>query len=45
MTRRRSPRRCAKLHEQGIAFTVDVLGETVVSEAEADQYAQRYLDV
>ena len=32
-----------KLHEQGIAFTVDVLGETVVSEAEADQYAQRYL--
>ena len=32
-----------KLHEQGIAFTVDVLGEAVVSEAEADQYAQRYL--
>jgi RHH-type transcriptional regulator, proline utilization regulon repressor / proline dehydrogenase / delta 1-pyrroline-5-carboxylate dehydrogenase len=30
-------------HYQGIAFTVDVLGETVVSEAEADQYAQRYL--
>src|SRR5882724_11269102 len=34
-----------KLHEQGIAFTVDILGETVVSEAEADQYAQRYLDL
>ena len=30
-------------HYQGIAFTVDVLGETVVSEAEADQYSQRYL--
>ena len=28
-----------KLHEQGIAFTVDVLGEAVVSEAEADEYA------
>jgi len=34
-----------KLHKQGIAFTVDVLGEAVVSEAEADQYAQRYLDL
>jgi RHH-type proline utilization regulon transcriptional repressor/proline dehydrogenase/delta 1-pyrroline-5-carboxylate dehydrogenase len=34
-----------KLHEQDIAFTVDILGEAVVSEAEADQYAQRYLDL
>jgi RHH-type proline utilization regulon transcriptional repressor/proline dehydrogenase/delta 1-pyrroline-5-carboxylate dehydrogenase len=34
-----------KAHEQGIAFTVDVLGEAVVSEAEAVQYAQRYLDL
>lgn len=34
-----------KIHEQDIAFTVDVLGETVVSEAEADQYAKRYLDL
>lgn len=34
-----------KLHEQGIAFTVDILGETVVSEAEADAYAKRYLDL
>ncbi|MGA2867220.1 MAG: proline dehydrogenase family protein [Verrucomicrobiota bacterium] len=34
-----------RLHEQGIAFTVDILGETVVSEAEADQYARRYLDL
>ena len=34
-----------KLHEQDIGFTVDVLGEAVVSEAEADQYARRYLDL
>jgi RHH-type transcriptional regulator, proline utilization regulon repressor / proline dehydrogenase / delta 1-pyrroline-5-carboxylate dehydrogenase len=34
-----------KLHEQEIAFTVDILGETVVSESEADQYAKRYLDL
>src|ERR1043166_1319698 len=34
-----------KLHEEDIAFTVDILGETVVSEAEADQYAQRYLEL
>ncbi len=34
-----------KSHEQGIAFTADILGEAVVSEAEADQYAQRYLDL
>jgi len=34
-----------KLNDQDTAFTVDVLGETVVSEAEAGQYAQRYLDL
>jgi RHH-type transcriptional regulator, proline utilization regulon repressor / proline dehydrogenase / delta 1-pyrroline-5-carboxylate dehydrogenase len=34
-----------RLHQRGIGFTVDVLGEAVVSEAEADQYAQRYLDI
>lgn len=34
-----------KLRAKGIAFTADVLGETVVSEAEADQYAKRYLDL
>src|SRR5882757_6310861 len=34
-----------KLHEQDIAFTVDILGETVVSEAEADHYAKQYLDL
>jgi len=32
-----------KLHEQDIAFTVDILGEAVVSEDEAEQYAARYL--
>lgn len=32
-----------KLHDEGAAFTVDVLGETVVSEKEADDYAARYL--
>ena len=34
-----------ELHDQGVAFTVDILGEAVVSEAEADQYARRYLDL
>src|SRR5256714_12598566 len=28
-----------KAHEQGIAFTVDILGETVVSESEAHHYS------
>jgi RHH-type proline utilization regulon transcriptional repressor/proline dehydrogenase/delta 1-pyrroline-5-carboxylate dehydrogenase len=32
-----------KLNEQDIAFTVDILGETVVSETEADHYAAHYL--
>jgi RHH-type proline utilization regulon transcriptional repressor/proline dehydrogenase/delta 1-pyrroline-5-carboxylate dehydrogenase len=34
-----------KLNKQGIAFTADILGEAVVSESEAEQYAQRYLDL
>src|SRR5437660_8330572 len=34
-----------KLHEKEIAFTVDILGETVVSEAEAGHYARRYLEL
>jgi RHH-type proline utilization regulon transcriptional repressor/proline dehydrogenase/delta 1-pyrroline-5-carboxylate dehydrogenase len=34
-----------KINDQDIAFTVDVLGEAVVSEAEADQYARRYLEL
>jgi RHH-type proline utilization regulon transcriptional repressor/proline dehydrogenase/delta 1-pyrroline-5-carboxylate dehydrogenase len=35
----------SKLHNEGIAFTVDILGEAVVSEVEADLYAQRYLEL
>ena len=33
------------LRSRGMAFSVDLLGEAVVSEAEADAYAQRYLDL
>jgi RHH-type transcriptional regulator, proline utilization regulon repressor / proline dehydrogenase / delta 1-pyrroline-5-carboxylate dehydrogenase len=33
------------LNDQQIAFTVDILGEAVVSELEADVYAKRYLDL
>jgi len=33
------------LHERQMAFTVDLLGEAVLSEAEADDYARRYLDM
>src|SRR5438094_4497931 len=34
-----------KQREKKIGFTVDVLGEAVVSEAEANEYAARYLDL
>jgi RHH-type proline utilization regulon transcriptional repressor/proline dehydrogenase/delta 1-pyrroline-5-carboxylate dehydrogenase len=34
-----------KLNDQDISFTVDILGEAVVSEPEADDYAQRYLEL
>jgi len=34
-----------RLREQGIAFSVDLLGEAVVSEVEADRYAARYQDL
>jgi len=34
-----------KLHKQGIAFTVDLLGEATVSEGESDDYARRYMDL
>jgi len=34
-----------KLYEEDTAFTVDVLGEAVVSEKEADDYAARYLNL
>ena len=33
------------LHERQIAFTVDLLGEAVLSEPEAGQYARRYLEM
>src|SRR5205085_2167624 len=34
-----------KLSEHDTAFTVDVLGESVVSEKEADDYASRYFNL
>ena len=34
-----------KLHKDGIAFTVDLLGESVVSEDESDSYQRRYFDL
>src|SRR5947209_3592069 len=34
-----------KCHAQKIGFTVDLLGEGVVSETQADEYAARYLDL
>ena len=34
-----------KRRSQKIGFTVDLLGEAVVSETEADEYAARYLDL
>ncbi len=33
----------SKLRKQGLAFTLDLLGEAVVSEREADAYQQQYL--
>ncbi len=33
------------LRKEGLAFTIDVLGETVVSEKEADLYRDRYLEI
>lgn len=34
-----------KLRSDGRTFTVDLLGEAVLSESEAQQYAERYLDL
>ena len=34
-----------KLHKNGIAFTVDLLGEETTSEAEAEMYQARYLEL
>ncbi len=33
------------IRDRGMAFSVDLLGEAVVSEAEADAHAQRYLEL
>ncbi|MFN0054213.1 MAG: L-glutamate gamma-semialdehyde dehydrogenase [Planctomycetales bacterium] len=33
----------AKLRKQGLAFTLDLLGEAIISEEEADAYQQSYL--
>ena len=33
------------LREQGLAFTLDLLGEAVITTAEADAYGQHYLDL
>jgi RHH-type proline utilization regulon transcriptional repressor/proline dehydrogenase/delta 1-pyrroline-5-carboxylate dehydrogenase len=33
-----------KLRQQGLGFTIDLLGEAVLSEAEADQYQRQYLE-
>lgn len=35
----------AKIRKQGFAFTLDLLGEAVLSETEADRYQQQYLDL
>ncbi len=34
--------RLTKLAQQGLGFTVDLLGEAVISDVEADQYVDRY---
>ena len=34
-----------KLRSNGMAFSIDLLGETVVSEIEADEYQERYLQL
>ncbi|MYA80981.1 MAG: aldehyde dehydrogenase family protein, partial [Acidobacteriia bacterium] len=34
-----------KFRKKGLAFTIDILGEAVVSETEADAYARQYIDL
>lgn len=34
-----------KLRKKGLAFTMDILGEAIVSETEADAYARQYIDL
>ena len=44
--RRRAPSTASQdLRRDGIAYTVDLLGEATLSEAEADAYARRYADL
>jgi RHH-type proline utilization regulon transcriptional repressor/proline dehydrogenase/delta 1-pyrroline-5-carboxylate dehydrogenase len=38
-------RSCRRLWDQGMAFSLDVLGEATVSEAEAQDYQNRYLNL
>lgn len=38
-------KRLGKLRKRGFASTLDLLGEATISEKEADQYAQGYLDL
>ncbi len=40
-----SSKRCAKRRDQKIGFTVDLLGEAVLSEKEANEYAARCVDL
>jgi RHH-type proline utilization regulon transcriptional repressor/proline dehydrogenase/delta 1-pyrroline-5-carboxylate dehydrogenase len=42
---REALRRLGKLRQEGLAFTVDLLGESTVSEAEADRYQKGYLEL
>ncbi len=41
----RAVKAVAALRNRRLAFTVDLLGEAVISEKEADHYQQRYLDL
>ncbi|MCS6960808.1 MAG: L-glutamate gamma-semialdehyde dehydrogenase [Pseudanabaenaceae cyanobacterium SKYGB_i_bin29] len=34
-----------RLHKEGMAFTIDILGEAVISQREAELYLQKYLDL
>ena len=38
-------KRLGKLRERGFAFTLDLLGEATLSEREADQYAEGYMEL
>lgn len=42
---RRSVRRLGKLHDDGLRFSLDLLGEKTMSEAGADRYLERYLEL